>query len=386
MNSSTTSKKIVTLLLIASILLSSPVALAKETCYAYHNGVRICVQGNDFYLQDSSGQTVSDGFDFISPRFHNGVTTYKENNLFGLMNTSGEIIVDAKFAKIGQLDEDLIPASEDGQYFGYVNINGEFVIEPQWNEAAYPFVEGQAVVRSRSAQGPTTSIIDKDGRVLFSSTTIDQVVNAIQPGFCFSTYTDSGECYLVWTPDNEMVNVNQENGYDEHSLRIDSRPYFSEGLLPIYVYSYGNDYDNSGYGYINRWGKMVIDPGYSSVTKFSNGYAYAAKEYVSPWGVKNEPDEFGRIWAMPRDVDVLNSNGEVVGTQILHCKDHDIVWMGSEGLPLFDYRGSYSEGKSAWDAMVYDKSLEGEKDRDKAYTAWEPREQIDEKIGMYEKI
>lgn len=385
MNPSTTSRKIVAFLLIASMLLSSSVALAKETCYAYHNGVRICTSGNDFYLQDSSGQTVSDGFDFISPRFHNGVTTYKENNLFGLMNTSGEIIIDAKFAKIGQLDEELIPASEDGQRFGYINIKGEFVIEPQWNADAYPFVEGQAVVRSWSSEGSTTSIIDKDGHVLFSSTTIDRVINAIRPGFCFSAYTDSGECYFVWTPDNEMVNIDQENGYDEGSLKISGDTYFSEGLLPIYVYS---DEWDQWYGYINRWGKIVVEPNYKKVTEFSNGYAYAAKEYFMPWDyTKSEPDELGRIWVMPSAVDVLNSNGDVVGTQVLHCKDLYLKWDDEVGaLPLFDYRGSYSKGKkTAWDARVYDRSLEGEKDRDRPSTTWEPKRQVDEKIGIYEK-
>mgnify|MGYP001038105458 CR=1 FL=1 len=387
MNPSTTSRKIAALLLIASMLLSSSVALAKETCYAYHNGVRICTSGDDFYLQDSSGQTISDKFDFISPRFHNGVTTYKENNLFGLMNTSGEIIIDAKFAKIGQLDEDLIPASEDGQHFGYINIKGEFVIEPQWNEAAYPFVEGQAVVRSYSSQGSTTSIIDKDGHVLFSSTTINRVINAIRPGFCFSTYTDSGECYFVWTPDNEMVSIDQENGYDEGTLRISGDSNFSEGLLPIYVHPVDRTY-----GYINRWGKIVVEPNYEDVTEFSNGYAYAAKEYLSTSDYREtEPDELGRIWATLPTVDVLDSNGDVVGTQALHCKDLYLKWEYGCGyggaLPLFDYRGSYSEGKkTAWDAMVYDKSLEGEKDRYRTTTTWESKRQVDEKIGIYEKI
>src|SRR5699024_4207169 len=57
--------------------------------------------------------------------------------------------------------EPLYPLPRNGRW-GYVDGDGDWVIEPQWRQAGF-FSEGRAVVDAGSASGSVWGVIDRDG-------------------------------------------------------------------------------------------------------------------------------------------------------------------------------------------------------------------------------
>ncbi len=77
----------------------------------------------------------------------------------GLIDEHGAIALACRYQDVGRYSEGLVPAQKDGQW-GYVNLDGDWIIQPQYANA-HAFLNGLAAVQQNGKYG----YIEKDGRV-----------------------------------------------------------------------------------------------------------------------------------------------------------------------------------------------------------------------------
>jgi hypothetical protein len=142
---------------------------------------------------------------------------YLPDDSAGYIDSTGNFIVPPNFSYVSAFSEGLALVQPKGSYkYGYINRKGEMVIEPIY-ELSLPFTEGVATVKMTGANGKSFfRIIDKQGRI---------IADHLQ-------YSFAG--------------------------------IFREGLAGV------ESYDHR-WGFIDRNGKEVIAPRFSSVRLFRNG-------------------------------------------------------------------------------------------------------------------
>ena len=68
------------------------------------------------------------------------------DELYGYINIQGDFVIEPRFVVAADFSDGLAVASEDGESFGYIDTSGDFVIEPQFSDAGR-FSQGWAPVR-----------------------------------------------------------------------------------------------------------------------------------------------------------------------------------------------------------------------------------------------
>ncbi len=157
---------------------------------------------------------------------------FSSNNPYGFINKKGELVIENKFAYVGDFHEDLAFAKLYGDtLFGFINKTGVFVIKPQY-EGAGDFSEGLAAVSINGKWG----FIDKNNKIV------------IKPEY---DYADD----------------------------------FKNGYVAVKL--------GEKCGFINRDGELLTKTKYDRVGSFSNGLAAVAKKdgYKFLWAFINEMGE-----------------------------------------------------------------------------------------------
>ena len=99
----------------------------------------------------------------------NGYAAVMKGNLWGFIDATGTVVVPPKFEKFeGGFAEGLAAVAEPNRPFGYIGLDGHYVIEPQF-EFAFAFENGLARVerRSRDAGAREAGYIDQAGRFVW---------------------------------------------------------------------------------------------------------------------------------------------------------------------------------------------------------------------------
>jgi hypothetical protein len=216
--------------------------------------------------------------------------------LYGFINTKGEIVIEPQFKEALEFSEGLAPV-ETSEGWGYINKEGRIIITPQFL-AALKFSEGLAAVQSKDNK--LFGYIDKTGKYKIEP----QYYNAssFSEGLARVTAegggTESPTAFIdktgkyVITPDLEGLEFNAGNvdfhddraliinylntgaityGYIDKNGRIlieprfDEADHFSEGLAPVKL--------GSKWGYIDINGNMVIEPQFDAASIFSENVA-----------------------------------------------------------------------------------------------------------------
>ena len=148
----------------------------------------------------------------------------------------------------------LFPVEEHGKW-GYIDKTGKIVISPEYYDAN-PFIEGLALIQPFPVLGRRAIrvlIIDKSGKMVGSK--IYAYAQAFSEGLALVVIAGeekSGYGYIDKT--GKMV-----------TSRYDFAKSFSEGLAAVK--------DGGKWGYIDKTGKMVIPPQFSEAYRFSEGLA-----------------------------------------------------------------------------------------------------------------
>ena len=181
-------------------------------------------------------------------------------------------------------DASLIPVSSNGDKWGYVNRKGEFVINPQFNNADL-FSEGLAKVESNDGK---TGYINKTGAYVIPATY--KAGTSFQEGLAF-VVAEGGYPICI-----------DKTGNTKFELNVEYVSAFSEGLAKIITL------DNK-HGFIDKTGKIAIEAEFDLVMPFEGGYA--------------------RIWQNGK-VGFIDKTGKITIN------------------PQFSYVENFSEGKAAF--------------------------------------
>lgn len=216
--------------------------------------------------------------------------------------------------------EPLLPYSPDGEQYGYVDLSGEFVIEPQFEQAG-DFSEGLAAVQVDGLIG----YIDPSGEIVIEPQF--DLANPFQEGLALIAVIDADDQLSFGYVDTDGQLVIEP----QFSLAID----FSEGLAAV---SRG-EADEFLFGYIDPSGEFVIEPQFEVAEAFQEGLAGAGSVdsvgYIDSTGTVVIEPQF--IYAGPFS-DGLATVGTVGGEGYIDTNGEFVIDPG------FDYAGDFSEG------------------------------------------
>jgi hypothetical protein len=179
---------------------------------------------------------------------------YQQGGLYGYVNVLGETVIEPQFVLAGEFAEGLAPVSYDGRTTGYINQIGEMIVEPRFSYGG-PFRRGMAIV---GLPGPdvdqpfVSAYIDRLGRFVFGAVRFAST-EPFSEGLAAVSY--DGEQYGYIDLLGNLV-IPPSFTYAES---------FREGLAPVRL--------GESYGFIDRAGSLVIEPQFQAAAPFSDGYA-----------------------------------------------------------------------------------------------------------------
>lgn len=214
-------------------------------------------------------------------------------------------------------------AFPQGNRYGYVNVLGEFAIEPQF-VLANEFSEGLASV---SMDGQTTGFINRLGEVV------------IAPQFAYAGNFVQGVANVgLPNPDADqpfvVAYIDRRGNLMFNGARFAAAEPFSEGLAAVSM-------DGKSYGYLNRAGSFAVEPQFAYAEPFREGLA--AVQIGEQFGYI---DPSGQVVIDPQ-YEFAKPFREGLAAITLHGKVGYINHQGKVVIePQFDYGHDFSEGRA----------------------------------------
>ena len=134
---------------------------------------------DDSYVETTVyGYVTADGNWFIEPQFEwaddfdDGMARVSFDGMFGFIGTDGQYFIEPRFEVAWCFEEDLSAVTEDGEKWGFIDKQGNWVIEPKYASVKYDFCHenGLAVVYSEYGE---QVLIDIEGNELLKGTRIE---------------------------------------------------------------------------------------------------------------------------------------------------------------------------------------------------------------------
>lgn len=240
--------------------------------------------------------------------------TRTEDDHIIFYNTAGEEVLNVEASLFNGSEEtwqvfyDGLMVAQQNDKWGYVNLQGEWVIEPQF-EIADPFMDGIAQVQVDGKAG----YIDKTGNFV------------IEPQYEYD-YHDPGEGLIG-------VKSNDWQGYIDYEGNrvIDLSTYeyvnpgeFRGGIAVVSV----KEGSRFGYGVIDKTGNFIVQPTYSTITRYNcglasfetadrrHGYLDTNGNEIVPanyhWTTKYYDDGYGVVMDDEGKFSILDTNGQPI--------------------------------------------------------------------------
>lgn len=248
-------RKIVLLAIITALSASPEVAQVSET-----GGLFPVVKDGKWGYIDRAGKiAIPTQFDGAGA-FREGVARVSVNGKTVFINTSGRIIIRPPFDIVGDFSEGLAPVNvgekrdprigliQDPGKWGYIDKTGKLVLQLKFSKAD-AFSEGLAAVKD----GGRSGFIDHTGKMVFEAP------------FDVSWGFHEG---IVLVKSNLEMRYLDRAGKPIPTPALDDNYYgrdFSEGLAAVKI--------KDKWGYIDRTGKLVIEPRFLEAWSFSEGLA-----------------------------------------------------------------------------------------------------------------
>ncbi len=199
----------------------------------------------------------------IRPRFNDGVRFFSEGPApvkigkeWGYIDVDGNFVIRPQFRMAYEFSGGVAAvalADQPFSRFGYIDKKGHFVIKPRFRKAK-KFSDGLAAVKEEDKWG----YITEDGNYVVEA--VLQDVSDFSEGL--AAVKQGGQWGYIDT-----------DGYWVMKPRFDDAKSFHEGLAPVA--------QNRMWGFINKAGEVVIPYQYDEVEPFSEGLAVAKMGYLS---------------------------------------------------------------------------------------------------------
>ena len=207
-----------------------------------------------------------------------------ETGLYGYIDIEGQVVIEPRYHYAEAFSEGIAVVAESGSkgtFYGYINKKGDTVISLSY-QYARGFHEGLAIV----SQNGDLFVINKSGDI--SHKIPDNMISGdysygMSPVYSSfdSDQSDVSNSGYIDRKGNIVLEIEMVEGYP-----------FSEDLAQIQVFVNEEDVK---WGYINQEGTMVIDPIYENSEAFTEGMAAVAirdSEGNKKWGYINQSGEF----------------------------------------------------------------------------------------------
>jgi len=126
------------------------------------------------YISTKGGIVIEPQFAYAGT-FAEGLATVKMSNVqgrddWGAINTLGEVVIPCEFGEIGRFSGGLAPACKMDEetktrLWGFIDAQGQWVIEPQYTSADTFSAEGLAAVNTGTVDKPRWGFVNTDGSV-----------------------------------------------------------------------------------------------------------------------------------------------------------------------------------------------------------------------------
>ena len=186
----------------------------------------------------------------------------EDKKAWGYCDAKCNIVIPAKYKKVRDFNDGLAAALNDNDNWGYINNQGQFVINPIYSIEPGSFCQGVAEVKERSGR---LHYINKQGQIVWSASTDNEDYNNIYRSFGpkgYTLWTLSNKTYIVNTQFQKVATV-EFDLFDDSSKNV---RYYDNYML-----------------YDNRYDKLLLD--YKGMpllrykgTLFSDGYAIGKSE------------------------------------------------------------------------------------------------------------
>ncbi|MBN1184540.1 MAG: WG repeat-containing protein [Bacteroidales bacterium] len=224
----------------------------------FHNGY--CIIEMPFFKEDDIGMNViycifnrkgeqtGEFFCDSHAEFSEGLCAVKMCNKWSYIDTTGKIVIDKKFTcKPGDFFNGLAAFMGENNFFGYINMQGEVVIKPQYAKV-YPFHSGLAIIQmpyERTNMDYTFGYcsIDMEGKVAYRYGKVYVESDAING--------------LIIIKKNKLKGIMDISGSIKVFPEFDELRPFSCGLAYALKKSKYGDTE----GYINGMGEFVVVKG-----------------------------------------------------------------------------------------------------------------------------
>ncbi|MBV9211375.1 MAG: WG repeat-containing protein [Acidobacteria bacterium] len=230
---------------------------------------------------DARGNVIADR-NFSSDHFSEGLIPVKIENKYGFADMQGKIIIFPQFDAAKDFSAGLAPVQLNKKW-GYIDHEGRFIIEPQFDNAD-SFAEGLAAV-GIAKQPASTEKQGSIDEILASNKPLQSLYRygfinlrgefVVEPKYDLAGSFSEGLAAVNTGGYNDIFgSVGAARwGYIDKTgkvvieLKFNGAGAFSEGLAPVRV--------GKKYGYIDESGKVVIAPQFESAFEFQDGLAFA---------------------------------------------------------------------------------------------------------------
>lgn len=235
---------------------------------SFHEGIATISGYNKMGIIDRSGRQIGNWISGAISGFHEGLSLVKTGpalNLCGFIDHNGQFVIEPQFRNALDFHEGRARVTFDKQFegnpkCGYIDKTGRMVIPPKFKlePLASPFSEGLAVVNVGSGCRPMPNdrrgYIDKTGQFV------------IEPKFITAMDFHEGLAYV-------NLGNNRGRGFIDKTgqlvFLIEDRFGFvgnySEGVALVEI--------DRKYGYLDKTGRLVIEPRFEYASPFKDGVA-----------------------------------------------------------------------------------------------------------------
>ncbi len=209
---------------------------------------------------------VDENYDSINI-FHCGLVAVKVGDLWGYVNNQGELVIEPQFERADEFTSIGYARVRVNGKYGFIDLNGKYICEPKYDYAEDFSEYGLAAVRVGSKMG----YINTKGKLV-----IDAVWGSA------GAFDITGYAY-VWDGNSYIIDDRGRIVENSEDIVFIGDLWFVNGLAP-----YRSD---EKVGYVNKKGEIVIEPKFDLVSEFKDdGTAWVILD--GKWGKIDKSGEF----------------------------------------------------------------------------------------------
>ena len=266
------------------------IAAKYDKVYGFSCGWALVVEDGEYMFIDKNAKNKHsvDKDELSLYHFYYNYCNFKDGDYEGMWDKNFAVVIPADYEYLGCPTADKLVAFaedyDDDEGWGYLDMNGNVAIEPQWYDI-YDFEDAMAVVVVKKGSGSDASykygIINKKGEYL-----VEPQKNSLY---------SMGENRFAMRKSNGKFVLCDKN-LEELSGSYDDMNPFCCGLSMV-------EKEEKGYGFIDKNGQEIVSCKYMYAEEYSDDLTFVAKDADSK-------------------VEVLDKNGE----SILKLKEGDVPY------------------------------------------------------------